>query len=88
MVWHNLVRMYVCGCARACACVCVCVYVEERNMYIGTIHQLSTCNQHFRGLMTVCYMITGLPASKQKTYLSKDVTNKTNIITMFNKYSL
>ena len=46
-------RVYACGCARARACVWVCVYVEERNMYIGTIHQLSTCNQRFRGLMTV-----------------------------------
>ena len=53
MVWHNVVRVYACGCARACACACVCVYVEEKNMYIGTIHQLSTCNQRFGGLMTV-----------------------------------
>ena len=45
----------------------VSVYVEERNMCIGMIHQLSTCNQRFRGLMTVRYMITGPPASKQDT---------------------
>ena len=67
MVWHNLVRVYACVCARAC----VCVYVEERNMYIGTIHQLSTCNQRFGGLMTVRYMITGPPASKQDTTVPK-----------------
>ena len=46
-------RVYACGCERACACVYVCVYVEERYMYIGTIHQLSICNQRFGGLMTV-----------------------------------
>ena len=30
------------------ACVCV-----EGNKHLGTIHQLSTCNQRFGGLMTV-----------------------------------
>ena len=30
MVWHYLVRVYACACARVCACVRVCAHVYVR----------------------------------------------------------
>ena len=36
----------------------------EGNEHIGTIHQLSTCNQHFGGLMTVRFNDHMPPASE------------------------
>ena len=40
------------ACMRVPAHACICV---EGNKHIGMIHQLSTCNQRFGGLMTVRY---------------------------------
>ena len=52
MVRHYLMRVCVYACMRVP--VHACMYVEV-NRHFGTIHQLSTCNQRFGGLMTVCY---------------------------------
>ena len=41
-------RIHICVCLRTRVCV-------EGNKHLGTIHQLSTCNQRFGGLMTVRY---------------------------------
>ena len=41
-------RMRVCMCLRTRVCV-------EENKHLGTIHQLSSCNQRFGSLMTVLY---------------------------------
>ena len=41
-------RMRVCVCLSTRVCV-------EGNKHLGTIHQLSTCNQRFGGFMTVRY---------------------------------
>ena len=46
-------RVCVCLVACVCMCACVCTCVCRGKKYIGTIHQLSTCNQRFGGLMTV-----------------------------------
>ena len=42
--------------ARMCVCMCLRTRVHvEGNKHFGTSHQLSTCNQRFEGLVTVCY---------------------------------
>ena len=51
--WHGIIWCAGMRVSRARVCACVCTCVCSRKKYIGTIHQLSTCNQRFGGLMTV-----------------------------------
>jgi len=68
-------RMRVCLCLRTRVCV-------EGNKHLGTIHQLSTCNQRFGGLMTVRFndhrppsIPDGIPSYQKKggSHVDKDM---------------
>ena len=48
ILWCACMRVYR---VRVCACVCTCVCRGKK--YIGTMHQLSTCNQRFGGLVPI-----------------------------------
>ena len=43
----------------------------EGSKHIGTIHQLSTCNHRFGGLMTVCFNDHRLPESQMGYYRTR-----------------
>ena len=51
--WCGIICCAYTRVSRARLCACVCTRVCRGKKYIGTIHQPSTCNQRFEGLMTV-----------------------------------
>ena len=53
----------------ACSNMCACVYRGKK--YFGTIHQLSTCNQRFGGVMTVHVNDHSPPASQLGHYCTR-----------------